>query len=183
MSGRYHFRRGNYHYKPMELEYGRKVLSHIFKRNNYYTMTIGKPQVSRNFNQNCRSKFSVEISSRKLRSNFWAIFSVEISVEILAWDWCTNFIFSPSKTKSEKIMTIEITFSKKELDFGLSIDHFHPDHIVVFLVEVTSKTMLLWPHSTDGQFLWIFGWKTRAQFKSKAQTRTHFGKIRTTGIS
>lgn len=46
MSGRYHFRRGNYHYKPMELEYGRKVLSHIFKRNNYYTMTIGKPQVS-----------------------------------------------------------------------------------------------------------------------------------------
>lgn len=44
MTGRYHFRRGHYHYKPMELEYGRKVLSHIFKRNNYYTMTVGKPQ-------------------------------------------------------------------------------------------------------------------------------------------
>ena len=44
MSGRYHFRRGDYHYKPMELEYGRKVLSHVFKRNNYYTMTVGKPQ-------------------------------------------------------------------------------------------------------------------------------------------
>ena len=28
----------------MELEYGRKVLSHVFKRNNYYTMTVGKPQ-------------------------------------------------------------------------------------------------------------------------------------------
>ena len=160
MSGRYHFRRGNYHYKPMELEYGRKVLSHIFKRNNYYTMTIGKPQVSptnwprdlKNFNWNF------------IEPNF-------------------QCIFSPSKTKSEKIMTIEITFSKKELDSGLSIDHFHPDHIVVFLVEVISKTMLLWLHSTDGQFLWIFGWKTRALSKFRVQTRIHFGKIRTTGIS
>ena len=44
MSGRYHFRRGDYHYKPMGLEYGRKVLPHLFKRNNYKTMTVGKPQ-------------------------------------------------------------------------------------------------------------------------------------------
>ena len=28
----------------MDLEYGRKVLPHLFKRNNYRTMTIGKPQ-------------------------------------------------------------------------------------------------------------------------------------------
>ena len=28
----------------MDLEYGRKVLPHLFKRNNYKTMTIGKPQ-------------------------------------------------------------------------------------------------------------------------------------------
>ena len=44
MTGRYHFRRGDYHYKPMELEYGRKVLTHLFKRNNYHTMVVGKPQ-------------------------------------------------------------------------------------------------------------------------------------------
>lgn len=44
MTGRYHFRRGDYHYKPMELEYGRKVLTHLFKRNNYKTMVVGKPQ-------------------------------------------------------------------------------------------------------------------------------------------
>ena len=30
--------------KPMELEYGRKIISHIFKRNNYKTMVVGKPQ-------------------------------------------------------------------------------------------------------------------------------------------
>ena len=28
----------------MELEYGRKVLTHLFKRNNYHTMVVGKPQ-------------------------------------------------------------------------------------------------------------------------------------------
>ena len=44
MTGRYHFRRGDYHYKPMELEYGRKIISHLFKRNNYKTMVVGKPQ-------------------------------------------------------------------------------------------------------------------------------------------
>ena len=44
MSGRYHFRRGDYHYRPMDLEYGRKVLPHLFKRNNYKTMPVGKPQ-------------------------------------------------------------------------------------------------------------------------------------------
>ena len=28
----------------MMLEYGRKILTHLFKRNNYYTMVVGKPQ-------------------------------------------------------------------------------------------------------------------------------------------
>ena len=28
----------------MELEYGRKIISHLFKRNNYKTMVVGKPQ-------------------------------------------------------------------------------------------------------------------------------------------
>ena len=44
MTGRYHFRRGDYNYKPVALEYGRKILSHLFKRNNYKTMVVGKPQ-------------------------------------------------------------------------------------------------------------------------------------------
>lgn len=44
MTGRYHFRRGDYHYKPMILEYGRKILPQLFKRNNYHTMVVGKPQ-------------------------------------------------------------------------------------------------------------------------------------------
>ena len=44
MTGRYHFRRGDYHYKPMVLEYGRKILPQLFKRNNYHTMVVGKPQ-------------------------------------------------------------------------------------------------------------------------------------------
>ena len=91
-------------------------------------------------------------------------------------------IFSPSKTKSEKIMTIEITFSKKEPGFGLLIDHFHPDHTAVFPVAVISKMMLLWPHSTDGQFSWTSEWKTRLPFKLKAQMKILSGRIRTTGI-
>ena len=159
MSGRYHFRRGNYHYKPMELEYGRKVLSHIFKRNNYYTMTIGKPQVS------------PKTWPRDLKNFNWNFIEPNFQC-----------IFSPLKTKSEKIMTIEITFSKKERGFGPLIDHFHPDHIAVFPVEVISKMMLLWPHSTDGQFSWTSEWKMRLPFKLKAQTKTLFGRIRTTGI-
>ena len=28
----------------MTLEYGRKILPHLFKRNNYHTMVVGKPQ-------------------------------------------------------------------------------------------------------------------------------------------
>ena len=44
MTGRYHFRRGDYNYKPVALEYGRKILTHLFKRNNYRTMVVGKPQ-------------------------------------------------------------------------------------------------------------------------------------------
>ena len=28
----------------MQLEYGRKIISHLFKRNNYKTMVVGKPQ-------------------------------------------------------------------------------------------------------------------------------------------
>jgi len=34
----------DYHYKPMILEYGRKILPQLFKRNNYHTMVVGKPQ-------------------------------------------------------------------------------------------------------------------------------------------
>ena len=44
MTGRYYFRRGNYNYKPIRLEYGRKIVSHLFKRNNYRTMVVGKMQ-------------------------------------------------------------------------------------------------------------------------------------------
>ena len=44
MTGRHHFRRGNYHYNPIVLEYGRKILSHLFKRNNYKTILVGKDQ-------------------------------------------------------------------------------------------------------------------------------------------
>ena len=44
MTGRNHFRRGNYHFNPMTLEYGRKIISHLFKRNNYRTYLVGKEQ-------------------------------------------------------------------------------------------------------------------------------------------
>ena len=44
MTGRFHFRRGTYHYKPVVLEYGRKIVSHLFKRNNYQTFLVGKDQ-------------------------------------------------------------------------------------------------------------------------------------------
>ena len=44
MTGRNHFRRGDYHYMPMSLEYGRKIIPHLFKRNNYRTYQVGKEQ-------------------------------------------------------------------------------------------------------------------------------------------
>ena len=46
MTGRHHFRRGNYHYGGVDggLEYGRKIISHLFKRNNYKTLLVGKDQ-------------------------------------------------------------------------------------------------------------------------------------------
>lgn len=45
MTGRHHFRRGDgYHYNPIVLEYGRKILPQLFKRNNYKTLLVGKDQ-------------------------------------------------------------------------------------------------------------------------------------------
>ena len=44
MTGRAAFRRGHYHYNPMFIEYGRKLISHLFKRNNYKTILVGKQQ-------------------------------------------------------------------------------------------------------------------------------------------
>ena len=44
LTGRHHFRRGNYNYKAMSIEHGRKILPHLFKRNNYETLLIGKDQ-------------------------------------------------------------------------------------------------------------------------------------------
>ena len=44
LTGRHHFRRGNYHYLPIKLDYGRKIMSHLFKRNNYKTFLVGKDQ-------------------------------------------------------------------------------------------------------------------------------------------
>ena len=38
MTGRYHFRRGDYHYKPMKLEYGRKILPQLFKVNYFHIL-------------------------------------------------------------------------------------------------------------------------------------------------
>ena len=46
LTGRHHFRRANYHYGDIDggLEYGRKIISHLFKRNNYKTLLVGKDQ-------------------------------------------------------------------------------------------------------------------------------------------
>ena len=44
LTGRHFFRRGSYHYLRMNLEYGRKILPHLFKRNNYKTISVGKDQ-------------------------------------------------------------------------------------------------------------------------------------------
>ena len=43
MTGRYHWRRGNYDF-AIDLEDGRKALPHLFKRNNYETILVGKQQ-------------------------------------------------------------------------------------------------------------------------------------------
>ena len=42
LTGRYPIRQGHYNYKPMEVEHGRKLMSHMFKRNNYKTFVFGK---------------------------------------------------------------------------------------------------------------------------------------------
>ena len=44
MTGRHHWRRGDYHYKPMYLEQGRKIIPQMFKRAGYRTFLIGKAQ-------------------------------------------------------------------------------------------------------------------------------------------
>jgi hypothetical protein len=44
MSGRHHWRRGDYHYKPMYLEQGRKIMPQMFKRAGYRTYLLGKAQ-------------------------------------------------------------------------------------------------------------------------------------------
>ena len=44
MTGRNAWRRGSYAHAPMSLEYGRKVMPHLFKRNNYRTYLVGKEQ-------------------------------------------------------------------------------------------------------------------------------------------
>ena len=44
MTGRHHWRRGDYHYKPMYLEHGRKIMPQMFKRAGYKTYLIGKAQ-------------------------------------------------------------------------------------------------------------------------------------------
>ena len=44
LTGRHHFRRGTYHSAPVFLSYGRKIMSHMFKRNNYATFVVGKNQ-------------------------------------------------------------------------------------------------------------------------------------------
>lgn len=43
LTGRNNYRK-HYHYKPMDIEFGRKVLPHLFKRNNYQTIRVGKIQ-------------------------------------------------------------------------------------------------------------------------------------------
>ena len=44
MTGRNAWRRGAYTHTPMSLELGRKVMPHLFKRNNYGTYLVGKEQ-------------------------------------------------------------------------------------------------------------------------------------------
>ena len=44
MTGRNAWRRGSYAHAPMALEVGRKVMPHMFKRNNYRTYLVGKEQ-------------------------------------------------------------------------------------------------------------------------------------------
>ena len=44
MSGRHAWRRGDYHYKPMYLEHGRKIVPQMFKRAGYRTFLVGKAQ-------------------------------------------------------------------------------------------------------------------------------------------
>lgn len=44
LTGRSYWRRGNYHFMPMHIEPGRKVLPHLFKRNNYGTYALGKEE-------------------------------------------------------------------------------------------------------------------------------------------
>ena len=44
MTGRHHWRRGDYHYKPMYLEHGRKIIPQMFKRAGYRTYLVGKAQ-------------------------------------------------------------------------------------------------------------------------------------------
>ena len=67
----------------MELEYGRKIISHLFKRNNYKTMVVGKPQpVETNiqWNNKVSSSFIIKIdffSTRRIRIIYQAT-SLEI---------------------------------------------------------------------------------------------------------
>ena len=44
MTGRHSWRRGDYHYKPMYLEHGRKIVPQMFKRAGYKTFLVGKAQ-------------------------------------------------------------------------------------------------------------------------------------------
>ena len=44
MTGRHSWRRGDYHYKPMYLEHGRKIVPQMFKRAGYRTFLVGKAQ-------------------------------------------------------------------------------------------------------------------------------------------
>jgi arylsulfatase A-like enzyme len=44
MTGRASWRRGDYHYKPMYLEHGRKIMPQMFKRAGYKTFLVGKAQ-------------------------------------------------------------------------------------------------------------------------------------------
>jgi hypothetical protein len=44
MTGRHHWRRGDYHYKPIYLEHGRKIIPQMFKRAGYKTYLVGKAQ-------------------------------------------------------------------------------------------------------------------------------------------
>ena len=44
LNGRHHWRRGDYTSTPLTMDYGRKILSHLFKRNSYNTFLVGKSQ-------------------------------------------------------------------------------------------------------------------------------------------